>query len=180
MDKISKDDLRFIVVGGCIILGLVLVIIVILFLGNKKDKSLADNNLSLNSIAVGSNNGGSFQDKICGISFKIPKEWIKSSTKLPLPQVPLAQAVFDENNKKSIFSYICYDEKYSFGQFNENTELKPEVVSLGDTDFTRVGNFVYFNKNNKLIIFQMFFTKNDVKPEKGYEEKLMVILGSVK
>ena len=41
-----------------------------------------------------------------------------------------------------------YDEKYSFGQFNENTELKPEVVSLGGTDFTRVGNFVYFNKNN--------------------------------
>ncbi len=180
MDKISKNDLRFIVVGGCIILGLILVIIIILFLGNKKDKSFADNNLPLNNVVAGSNNGGSFQDKICGISFKIPKEWIKSSTKLPLPQVPLAQAVFDENNKKSIFSYICYDEKYSFGQFNENTELKPEVVSLGGTDFTRVGNFVYFNKNNKLIIFQMFFTKNDVKPEAGYEEKLMVILGSVK
>ncbi|MDD3940406.1 MAG: hypothetical protein PHQ01_02420 [Candidatus Pacebacteria bacterium] len=181
MDKISKDDLRFIVVGGCIILGLILVIIVILFLGSKKDKSFTDNNLSLDNIAASSRNGdGVFQDKICGVSFKIPKEWLKSSTKLPLPQVPLAQAVFDENNKKSIFSYICYDEKYSFGQFNENTELKPEVVSLGGTDFTRVGNFVYFNKNNKLIIFQMFFTKNDVKPEKGYEEKLMAILGSVK
>lgn len=181
MDKISKDELRFVVIGGCVILGLILVIIVILFLGKNKEKSFTKNNLPLNNIVANSRTGtGIYQDKVCTISFKIPKDWVKSSTKLPLPQVPLAQAVFDEGTKKSIFSYICYDDKYSFSQFNENTDLKPEMVSLNGTDFTRVGNFVYFNKNNKLIIFQMFFTKNDVKPETGYEEKLVAILGSVK
>jgi len=181
MDKINKNDLKFIVVGISVICGLILVIIIILSLSKNEKKSFDNTNLSLNKTTVNNrNNDGTYQDKVCGVSFKIPKDWQKSSTKLPLPQSPLTQAVFDENNKKSIFSYICYDEKYSFNQFNDSTDLKPEGIRVNNIDFTRVGNFVYFNKGNKLIIFQMFFTKNDIKPETGYEEKLMAILGSIK
>jgi hypothetical protein len=178
MDKKDKNDLKFIVVGISIICGLILLIIIILSLNKNGKKSFDNTNISLNKTTNGKD--GIYQDKVCGVSFKIFKDWQKSSTKLPLPQSPLAQAVFDENNKKSVFSYICYDDKYSFGQFNENTDLKPEGIKVNNIDFTRVGNFVYFNKGNKLIIFQMFFTKNDIKPETGYEEKLMAILGSVK
>ena len=182
MDKKDKNDLRFIFVGVFVILGLILVIIVILSLGKSNSESVANTNLSLNNTTASSvnNSDGTFQDKICSVSFKIPKDWQKSSTKLPLPQPPLTQAVFDENNKKSIFSYICYDDKYSFDQFNDSTDLKPEGIRVNNIDFTRVGNFVYFNRNNKLIIFQMFFTKNDIKPEAGYEEKLGAILGSIR
>lgn len=182
MDKINKNDLKFIVVGISVICGLILAIIIILSLNKNGKKSFDNTNLSLNKTTTATTNGKSdvFQDKTCNLSFKIPGNWQKSSTKLPLPQPPLTQAVFDENNKKSIFSYICYDEKYSFNQFNDNTDLKPEGIRLNNIDFTRVGNFVYFNKNNKLVIFQMFFTKNDIKPETGYEEKLMAVLGSIK
>lgn len=182
MDKINKNDLKFIVVGISVICGLILTIIIILSLSKNEKKSFNNTNLSLNktTTATTGNNNGTFQDKICNLSFKIPNNWQKSSTKLPLPQPPLTQAVFDENNKKSIFSYICYDEKYSFNQFNDSTDLKPEGIRVNNVDFTRVGNFVYFNKNNKLIIFQMFFTKNDIKPETGYEEKLMAVLGSIR
>jgi len=180
MDKKDKNDLKFIVVGVSIICGLILLIIIILSLNKNRKKSFSNTNLSLNNTTTVVGKDGIYQDKICSLSFKIPSNWQKSSTKLPLPQIPLAQAVFDENNKKSIFSYICYDEKYSFNQFNDSTDLKPEGIRVNNVDFTRVGNFVYFNKGNKLIIFQMFFTKSDIKPETGYEEKLMAILGSIK
>jgi len=181
MDKIDKSDSRFIVMGVSIMCGLILLIIIILVLAKNEKKSFNNTNLSLDKTTTATNGkDGIYQDKVCNLTFKIPNNWQKSSTKLPLPQIPLTQAVFDENNKKSIFSYICYDEKYSFNQFNDSADLKPEGVRVNNIDFTRVGNFVYFNKGNKLIIFQMFFTKNDIKPETGYEEKLMTILGSVK
>lgn len=181
MDKIDKKDSKFVVVGIFIIFGLILLIIIILPLSKNEKKSFNNVNLSLNKTTViTSGKNDVFQDKICNLSFKVPGNWQKSLTKLPLPQPPLTQAVFDENNKKSIFSYICYDEKYSFNQFNDSTDLKPEGIRVNNVDFTRVGNFVYFNKNNKLVIFQMFFTKNDIKPETGYEEKLMAVLGSIK
>jgi len=180
MDKINKNDSKFIVMGVSVICGLILLIAIILFLNKNEKKSFNKSNLSLDNTTTTIGKDGIYQDKVCGVSFKIPKDWQKSSTKLPLPQIPLAQAVFDENNKKSIFSYICYDEKYSFNQFNDSTDLKPEGIRVNNVDFTRIGNFVYFNKGNKLIIFQMFFTKNDIKPETVYEEKLMAILGSIK
>jgi len=181
MDKVNKDDSRFIVVGIFIIGGLILLILVVAFINKDMEKSSINSaNISLDkTVDVIGNKNNIYQDKICNLSFKIPNNWQKSLTKLPLPQEPLVQTVFDEGGKKSVFSYICYDDKYSFDQFNNNSDLKPEQIKVNNIDFTRVGNFVYFNRGDKLIIFQMFFTKNDIEPVAGYEEKLLAILQSI-
>ncbi len=185
MDKTATDQ-KFIAIGILIVFGLILLIILIV--ASRKDTKettptaymqLDNTNTSLkkeNSVGV-----KIFQDKVCNISFSIPAGWSQSATKLPLPQAPLAQIVFDENSKKSIFSYICYSDKYTFSQFiGDSTNLSAEPLKIGGIDFNRVGNFVYFNKGNKLIVLQMFFTKNDINPIAGYEEKLQVIMASIK
>lgn len=185
MDKTATDQ-KFIAIGIFIIFGLILVIVLVM--ASRKDTQDANptSYMQLDSTTTSlkkENSAGAkvIQDKVCNVTFAVPTGWSQSVSKLPLPQAPLSQIVFDENNKKSIFSYICYDSKYSFDQFiGDNTDLKGEPFKVGVIDFTRVGNFVYFTKQNKLIILQMFFTKNDINPVAGYEEKLQAILASIK
>lgn len=132
---------------------------------------------------------GKYQDKICGISFNYPKNWIKSDIRLPLPRKPLSQATFNElakgslPPKNSICSLICYDaKKYSFDQFISQSPFSQggETISVDNTQWQRLGNFTYTVKNEKLYIFQMFFTKYDLKPEAGYEAVFLNIIKSVR
>lgn len=130
-----------------------------------------------------------YTDKTCGISFDYPKKWAMSDTRLPLSQKPLSEAVFNESGginskpKNSILSFICYDaKKYSFDQFIVKNSLKQDqakAIIADSIKWQRVGNFAYTVKNDKLVIFQMFFTKYDLKPEVGYEEMFLDVLKSV-
>ncbi len=150
----ARNKIIFIVLGAVVVLGLVLVLA-----GQKESKE--------------------YSDDICKVKFNYPKNWTKSDTILPLPQEPLSQATFDEPGKNSIFSYICYDANwYSFNQFLEQNPFggQAESINAGEAKWQRVGNFIYTTQNNKLIIFEMFFTKYDLKPEPGYEETFLNIL----
>jgi len=126
---------------------------------------------------------GEYSDSICKIKFGYPKSWTKSNLVLPLPQEPLSQATFDELGKNSIFSYICYDaQNYSFSQFltyNSFSSGGIENIDTGGVKWQRVGNFIFTTQNDKLIIFEMFFTKYDLKPGQGYEETFLNILKTV-
>jgi hypothetical protein len=133
-----------------------------------------------------------YKDAACGVSFSYPKYWKKSGTVLPLPQKPISQAVFDEpvtdsnlKPKNSVFSFVCFDgKKYSFDQFYSadlSDQSKSGTINSGGIIWQRIGNFVYTTTpGGKLIIFQMFFTKYDFKPEAGYEEVYMTIVRSVR
>ncbi|MDP3995780.1 MAG: hypothetical protein Q8P74_00835 [bacterium] len=126
---------------------------------------------------------GEYSDNVCKVKFGYPKSWTKSSLVLPLPQEPLSQATFDEPGKNSIFFYICYNARsYSFSQFlkiNPFSSGGIEELNVGGIKWQRVGNFIYTTQNNKLIIFEMFFTKYDLKPEPEYEETFLNIIKSV-
>jgi len=139
--------------------------------------------LGLVLVLTGQKESKEYSDDICKVKFGYPKSWTKSGLVLPLPQEPLSQATFDELEKKSIFSYICYDAKnYSFSQFltyNQFGSGGVENIDAGGVKWQRVGNFIYTTQNNKLIIFEMFFTKYDLKPEPGYEETFLNILKTV-
>lgn len=182
MTKFSKNEKIFFWVCGLVVVVLILIISVVSGFNNQNKKNKNSQYLSLDKnenakkILV---ENGKFSDDICGITFDIPSGMFKSLIRLPLPQEPLSQVVFDDGVNKSVFSYICYDGKYTFDQFNRDGDLKTETLAVGGKNFSRTGNFVYFNKGGKLIIFQMFFTKNDVEVKNGYEEKLSKILGSV-
>ncbi len=172
--------LAWVAVGLAVLM--ILIIVIFASLNNRKKNSFSSQNVSLDNLTGsggGVVKGGKFSDSVCGISFDLPAGLTKSLTKLPLPQEPLSEAVFDEAANKSVFSYICYDGKYTFDQFSGSSDLKVEQINVDGAAFSRAGNFVFFNKNNKLIIFQMFFTKNDVEPRNGYEEKLLGILRSL-
>lgn len=131
-----------------------------------------------------------YLDEICKISFSYPKNWIKSDLKLPLPQEPLSQVTFNEPQsgdklpKNSIFSFICYDgQKYSFDQFLEQNPFsqgQTESLETGGVKWQRVGNFFHATKDDKLFIFEMFFTKYDLKPEAGYEETFLEIMRTIR
>lgn len=137
-----------------------------------------------------SGSAGEYSDEICKISFKYPKDWTKSNLILPLPQKPLSQATFNEPAKgslppkNSILSFICYDaKKYSFDQFMSQSPLsqgQTEVLNVGSTRWQRAGNFIYTTKGDKLLIFEMFFTKYDLKPESGYEKAFLDIVKSIR
>lgn len=74
-------------------------------------------------------------------------------------------------------------KKYTFEQFIAKDTIKSGQtgsMAVGDVTFQRSGNFVYATKNNKLYIFQMFFTKYDLTPQSGYEEIYMNIIKSIK
>ncbi|MCL4384104.1 hypothetical protein M1116_01495 [Patescibacteria group bacterium] len=181
----TTSDQKFILIGVGIIFSLVFIIILVF--ASKKDQSSspqANTYLQLDAASakpVSVAKGRAFQDDVCNVAFGMPSNWVQITRKLPLPQVPLSQAVFDDGSKKSIFSYICYNDKYTFNQFiGDSTDLRSEPFKVGSLEFNRAGNFVYFNKNNKLIILQMFFTKNDINPQPGYEDILQAILTSVK
>lgn len=136
-----------------------------------------------------SETAGKYSDEICKISFKYPKDWTKSNLILPLPQKPLSEATFNEPAKgslppkNSILSFICYDaKKYSFDQFvgqNSLSQGQAEVLNAGSVRWQRADNFVYATKGDKLLIFEMFFTKYDLKPEPGYENIFIDIIKSV-
>ncbi len=179
MAELGKTEKKFLIIGGVVIF--VLIIFILILVGLNKNKGKASNYLSLeNKVSSGkiSVESGKFSDSTCGISFEVPAGMSQSSTTLPLPQEALSQAVFDETANKSVLSYICYDGKYTFDELNESSG-NSEQVTVGNKTFSRKGNFVYFNTGDKLIIFQMFFTKNDLNPKSGYEEKLQKLLGSV-
>jgi len=180
MEKLGKSEKMVLKIGGGVIFVLIVVILILSGLNRQKEKAKG-NYMSLESRPVASEVGvknGKFSDSICGISFEVPAGMSQSSTTLPLPQEALSQAVFDETANKSVLSYICYDGKYTFDELNESSG-NSEQVTVGNKTFSRKGNFVYFNKGDKLIIFQMFFTKNDLNPKSGYEEKLQKLLASV-
>lgn len=184
MMKLNKNEKIFFSVCGVLIVALIVLIAVVSGLNNgRRNNNLTGQHLLLNNKGSlddkTSVDGGRFFDTACGISFEVPDGMTKSSTLLPLPQEPLSQVVFDDGENKSVLSYICYDGKYTFDQFNGDSDLQTKVLTAGGKNFSRIGNFVYFNKGDKLVIFQMFFTKNDLNPKSGYEEKLQKLLGSV-
>ncbi|MGI6278297.1 MAG: hypothetical protein ACOYJ8_00550 [Patescibacteria group bacterium] len=132
---------------------------------------------------------GQYQDNVCQFSFVYPDFWEISEIKLPLPQEPLSQVVFDQPSKngqpvkKSILSFVCYDaSQYSFDQFLAQgiKSSETETITVGNQKWSRMGNFAYTVRGDKLVILQMFFTKYDIKPEPGYEETFLEIINSVK
>ena len=193
--KEESGENRF-VIAGTLIIAILVFAIIILLAKRPKEKTEKDS-LNLENIPLNDSFGrnqqiesnGKYKDKVCGISFNYPKNWQISSVKLTLPQPPLSQITFNEPGQKnlppknSIFSFICYDaQKYSFDQFvaqNPFSQNQVETITAGSATWQRAGNFVYAVKNNKLYIFQMFFTKNDLKPESGYEEIFLNIIKSV-
>jgi hypothetical protein len=129
-----------------------------------------------------------YQDDTCNLTFSIPQDWEKSDITLPLPQQPLSQATFNQPAsqntpaKNSILSFICYDaSEYSFSQFLDQnpTQAQTSQLKIGGLEWKRTGTFAHTTKNNQLLIFQMFFTKHDLKPRSGYEEQFMKTLESV-
>jgi len=170
--KLSKG--QFFAIGILIIAVLLFAIFILI----KRSKSNTKNDI-----------GAKYIDKTCGISFDYPKNWTISNVGLPLSQKPLSEVVFNElgggmnsKPKNSILTYICYDaKKYSFNQLIDQNTLKQgqtEVVGTNSVKWQRAGNFAYATKNDKLVIFQMFFTKYDLKPKVGYEEMFLAILTS--
>ncbi len=180
---------NYIVLGSILIIVLFFVVVIIFFSEHKSDNDSikTQNPLSLGNIQNSS--GNTYKDPVCGISFDHPATWKQSTTKLPLPQPPLSQVVFDEpatngsQARNSLFSFICYDgTKYSFDQFitDSGSDLKKENLTVGGLSWTRAGNYIYNTQNNKLYILQMFFTKYDMRPEIQYENTFMDILKSAR
>lgn len=191
MPKQKKDkDSQFILVGVIVIAVLIFAIIVIIVSAGSPNGEKSKNNqqLSLEDNIKGQqvNTSGKFKDETCDVSFSYPNYWRKSDIKLPLPQEPLSQVTFDEpasqdsGPKNSIFSFICYDaQEYSVEEFIGQNPFSPEeAMNVGSLKWKRNGNFVYLVKNGKLLIFQMFFTKNDIKPITGYEDLYVNIIKS--
>lgn len=185
-----KDSpyLNYLVLGIVLLFALFLAGALIFFSG--KNNSGNTNTQSPLSFSNTQNSpGNTYKDPICGISFDYPSLWKQSTAKLPLPQPPLSQVVFDEPvtngspARNSLFSFICYDgTKYSFDQFitDSGSDLKKESLTVGELSWTRAGNYIYTTQNNKLYILQMFFTKYDMRPEIQYENSFMDILKSVR
>ena len=182
----QKSSVGYYIFGGVFVIILVLIVVFLVGSGKKEERV---NDLS-SQLSSGTNLSlGKYQDKVCSFSFNYPKNWVKSDINLPLPQKPLSQVTFNEPTQKnsppknSILSYICYDaKKYSFEQFVAQNPLASgqiETMNIGGVAFQRMGNFVYATRNDKLYIFQMFFTKYDLKPQAGYEEIFLNIVKSV-
>jgi hypothetical protein len=182
----QEQKKKLIIIAGLTGFLVILPILVISFIASSKKKDqTAVRGKGANFAVI----DGQFQDKICQTSFTYPDDWIVSELKLPLSQDPLSQAVFDQpagNNqpaKNSILSYLCFDaSQYTIDQFLTGVVLgSGETIRLGgNLEWQRNGNFAYTVSQNKLIIFQMFFTKYDIKPEAGYEEAFLGIIESVK
>jgi hypothetical protein len=187
--KKKPNNNQFVLVGifTVILLFLTAFILIGYFTNNAQNNDLLPTNLFLDnnwSPGSGNNASGKYTDKTCSVSFDYPKSWLISNTKLPLSQTPLAEVVFNEaDGKNSIMSFICFDAKtYSFDQFIADSPFgqnQTETMTIGDLKWQREGSFTHTVKNNKLLIFQMFFTKYDLKPKDGYEQILLDILKSV-
>ncbi len=190
MAKKSGENRSMIVVGTIVA---VLLFPIVLLLIKQPAKEREDVNALLSDGLDSSQkfaSKGKYADKVCSISFDYPQNWQVSDVKLTLPQPPLSQTTFNEPAKgnsppkSSIFSFLCYDARqYSFDQFiaqNAFGQKQGETISAGNIKWQRRGNFVYAVKNEKLYIFQMFFTKYDLKPESGYEGIFLDIIRSVR
>jgi len=192
--KEKSDEGQFITIGILIITVLLFVIFILIKLSknNTKSNNFSSTDLSLSDNIISgqkSDIDGKYRNKTCNVSFDYPKSWVISNTKLPLSQKPLSEAIFNEPDGKnskpnnSILIFICYDaKKYSFDQFIAQNPLKQgqtETIIADSIKWQRVGNFAYTIKNDKLVIFQMFFTKYDLKPKVGYEEVFLDIIKSV-
>lgn len=176
------------VASGVVVFIVVLIVILIFKSQNSVDSGGNNSSVSLSESFKNQAKGGlkPYQDPKCKVNFSYPDNWELSSLKLPLPQKPLSAVTFDEltqtgsPKKNSIFSYICYDaKKYSFNDLVP-LDIQEEAMTIGNTKWKRKSNFVYTIHNDKLLIFQMFFTKNDIKPLSGYEELFIKIIQSVK
>lgn len=195
METKTEDKSRQMIIFTLIcFLTVALVITLVVVLINVSKKGSGNNYLNLTGGTEGSSIGanaagnGEYRDGVCKVAFKYPKNWRKADRVLPLPRKPLASAVFDEPAvgksaaKNSLLSYFCFDAtKYSFEQFISQNPLgqsQTESFSSGQTTWQRIGNFVYTTKNDKLIIFQMFFTKYDLKPEASYENTFQNLIKS--
>jgi hypothetical protein len=187
-EKVEDKSRQLIIFTGVCFLTIAFVGILVLVLINASKKGSSSKYLNLGgteSSSIGANaaGNGEYKDSVCKVAFKYPKNWLKADRVLPLPQEPLASAVFDEPTKNSLFSYLCFDaNKYSFEQFISQSPLgqsQTESFSSGQTTWQRNGDFIYTTKNDKLIIFQMFFTKYDLKPETGYENTFLNLIKSV-
>jgi len=179
-----KNQSNLLLFGGTIAVTF-LIILAIIFLAKKGNNS-PGNNVS-SQLGKAEPGNGIYQDNACNVRFAYPAHWKLSNIKLPLPQNSISQVVMDEPGtlnapaKNSIFSYICYDgTKYSFDQFftGDGINSNKETFAVGQVTWTRNGNYIYANHKGKLLIFQMFFTKYDMKPETRYEEIFMNILKS--
>lgn len=187
--KEKSDESQFVTIGILIITILLFAIFILIkqSKNNTKNDGFLSTNLSLDNNKTSGQKtdiNEKHKDKTCSVSFDYPKNWLISNTKLPLSQKPLSEAIFNEpGGKNSILVFICYDaKKYSFDQFIANNPLnqnQTETITTDNSKWQRVGNFAYTIKNNKLVIFQMSFTKYDLKPKVGYEEKFLDILRSV-
>lgn len=174
---------NYLILGTVIIFAFILTGIIIFFSEHRNsDNSIKTQNpLLLGNIQ--SSQANTYTEPVCGISFNHPALWKQSAAKLPLPQPPLSQVIFDEPGKNSLFSFVCYDgSKYTFDQFitDSGSDFKKESLTVGGLSWTRAGNYIYTTQNNKLYILQMFFTKYDMEPEIQYENTFMDILKSVR
>lgn len=194
--NIKSNANNLILIGSLILAGLILLIILFSTNNSKRvslnQKSLSLNNQDLNlsgSAQQGNLSNGQYQDAICNVTFNIPSNWHRAEQKLPLAQPALSSVTFNQvasqtsKAKNSIMSFICYSAtEYTFDQLFSFNSSQGQIVSqtIGGQKWSRVGSFAYTTKNGKLLIFQMFFTKYDLKPEMSYEEEFLKILGSVK
>ena len=162
------------------------IFIVILLIASTSNKQGKENQTGKEITFVAQN--GQYQDKICNLTFPYPNHWVISEIELPLAKEALSQAVFNQpagNNqptKNSILSYFCYSaQEYTAQQLlGEIFSGTTEQITFNNYEWHRNGNFIYTTINDKLIIFQMFFTKYDIKPKPGYEETFLEIIENVK
>jgi len=193
MKKKSNKD-HFVAIGVLIIIVLLFVIFILIKKSkdNTKNNNFSSTNLSLSDNIISGQKSvidGKYKDKTCNVSFDYPKNWVVSNVEPSFSQKPLSVVVFNEPAKgnlppkNSIFSFVCYDaKKYSFDQFVAQSPLSQEQVetmSVGSIKWQRLGNFIYTTSDDNLYIFQMFFTKYDLRPESGYEEIFLDIVKSV-
>ena len=185
----ARSHEKWAIVGLVVGLGLFFALLIVVSLAafRQKDSTLGqNNNLSLAALETTSERQ-KYNDPTCQVSFTYPANWQTSHTTVPLPGTSLHAVTFDgpakapQVGQETILSYICLDAKqYSFEQLLAgNSNLKPQMQSIGNQQWQRLGSFAASTFGDKLLVFYMPFTKYDLKPRPGYEEVFLSILQSV-
>lgn len=173
-------------VVGLILFFALLIVVSLTAFRQKDSKPGQNNSLSLAALETTSERQ-KYSDPTCEVSFVYPANWQISQTAMPLPGTPLHAATFDgpakapQVGQSAIMSYICLDAKqYTLEQLLAgNTNLKPQMQSIGDKQWQRLGSLAASTFGDKLLVFYMPFTKYDLKPRPGYEDVFLTILQSV-
>lgn len=185
----SRSHEKWAIVGVVVGLGLFFALLIVVSLSAFRQKDSTpgqNNNLSLAALETTSERQ-IYSDSTCRVSFVYPANWQISQTAMPLPGTPLHAATFDgpakapQVGQSAIMSYICLDAKqYTLEQLLAgNSSLKPQMHSVGDKQWQRLGSLATFTFDDKLLVFYMPFTKYDLKPRPGYEDVFLTILQSV-